>query len=91
MPIDKALKADGPAIVDCVVAANEMPNVPHLELGTIDNYAKAKIKETILASYRRVTEHGDSAMGSAAGGYVCHADCEEVSERRNPRRQNQRN
>jgi hypothetical protein len=26
-----------------------MPNVPHLELGTIDNYAKAKIKETILA------------------------------------------
>jgi pyruvate dehydrogenase (quinone) len=47
--IDKAFKADGPAIVDCVVAANEMPNVPHLELGTIDNYAKAKIKETILA------------------------------------------
>jgi pyruvate dehydrogenase (quinone) len=47
--IDKALKADGPAIVDCVVAANEMPNVPHLELGTIDNFAKAKIKETILA------------------------------------------
>jgi pyruvate dehydrogenase (quinone) len=47
--IDKALKADGPAIVDCVVAANELPNVPHLELETIGNYAKAKIKETILA------------------------------------------
>src|SRR5580704_22253 len=44
--IDKALKADGPAIVDCVVAANELPNVPHLELETIGNYAKAKIKET---------------------------------------------
>jgi pyruvate dehydrogenase (quinone) len=47
--IDKALKADGPAIIDCVVAANELLNVPHLELETIGNYAKAKIKETILA------------------------------------------
>src|SRR6202040_3138034 len=26
--IDQALKADGPAIVDCVVAADELPNVP---------------------------------------------------------------
>ena len=47
--IEEVLKADGPAIVDCVVAANEMPNVPHLELETIGNYAKAKVKETILA------------------------------------------
>jgi pyruvate dehydrogenase (quinone) len=47
--IDKALKADGPAIVDCVVAADELPNVPHLDLETIANYSKAKIKETILA------------------------------------------
>ena len=47
--IDQALKADGPAIVDCVVAADELPNVPHLDLETIDNYAKAKIKETVLA------------------------------------------
>jgi thiamine pyrophosphate-dependent acetolactate synthase large subunit-like protein len=47
--IDKALKADGPAIADCVVAANEMPNVPHLELGTIGNYAEAKVKEAVLA------------------------------------------
>ncbi len=47
--IDKALKADGPAIVDCVVAADELPNVPHLELETMGNFAKAKIKETILA------------------------------------------
>jgi pyruvate dehydrogenase (quinone) len=47
--IDAALKADGPAIVDCVVAANELPNAPHLELETMGNYAKAKIKETILA------------------------------------------
>jgi thiamine pyrophosphate-dependent acetolactate synthase large subunit-like protein len=47
--IDKALKADGPAIIDCVVAADELPNVPHLELETMGNFAKAKIKEAILA------------------------------------------
>jgi pyruvate dehydrogenase (quinone) len=47
--IDKALKADGPAIVDCVVAADELPNFPHVELEQAGNYAKAKIKETILA------------------------------------------
>ncbi|HUD87355.1 MAG TPA: thiamine pyrophosphate-binding protein, partial [Xanthobacteraceae bacterium] len=28
--IKEALTVDGPAIVDCVVAANEMPNFPHL-------------------------------------------------------------
>ena len=47
--IDQALKAEGPAIVDCVVPANELPNLPHLELETIGNFSKAKIKETILA------------------------------------------
>ena len=47
--IDKALKADGPAIIDCVVAADEMPNVPHLALETISNFAMAKVKEIILA------------------------------------------
>jgi thiamine pyrophosphate-dependent acetolactate synthase large subunit-like protein len=47
--IDKALKADGPAIVDCVVAADELPNVPHLDLEKIGNFAKAKIKEAVLA------------------------------------------
>ena len=47
--IDAALKADGPAIVDCVVAADEMPNFPHLELDKIGNFALAKIKEAIIA------------------------------------------
>jgi pyruvate dehydrogenase (quinone) len=47
--IGKALEADGPAIVDCVVAADEIPNAPHLALGTIENFAKAKVKEAILA------------------------------------------
>ena len=47
--IDKAHKADGPVIVDCVVSANEMPNFPHVELEKVGNYAKAKIKEAVLA------------------------------------------
>jgi len=47
--IGEALKADGPAIIDCVVAADELPNAPHLDLETMGNFAKAKIKETVLA------------------------------------------
>jgi thiamine pyrophosphate-dependent acetolactate synthase large subunit-like protein len=47
--IDQALKARGPAIVDCVVPANELPNMPHIELEKVENFAKAKIKEMILA------------------------------------------
>jgi pyruvate dehydrogenase (quinone) len=47
--IGQAFEAEGPAIVDCVVPADELPNVPHIELGTIANIAKAKIKEAILA------------------------------------------
>ena len=37
------------AIIDCVVPANELPNLPHLESELIENYAKAKLKEEILA------------------------------------------
>jgi pyruvate dehydrogenase (quinone) len=48
--IDKALKADGPAIVDCVVPADELPNVPHIELEELGNFAKAKIKKVVLAA-----------------------------------------
>jgi hypothetical protein len=33
---------------NCVVPADELPNVPHIELGTIANVAKAKIEEAIL-------------------------------------------
>jgi pyruvate dehydrogenase (quinone) len=47
--IDEAFKIDGPAIVDCVVAADELPNFPHIELGQAEHYAAAKIKEAILA------------------------------------------
>ena len=47
--ISEAFAADGPAIVDAVVAANEVPNLPHIELETAGNYALAKIKEALLA------------------------------------------
>src|SRR6202030_1339781 len=35
----EAFAIDGPAIVDAVVAANEMPNVPHVNLETVGHYA----------------------------------------------------
>src|SRR6204780_2158728 len=47
--IGDALAADGPAIVDAVVAADELPNIPHIELETVGHYAVAKIKEALLA------------------------------------------
>jgi pyruvate dehydrogenase (quinone) len=45
----EAFACDGPAIVDCVVVPNEMPNMPHVELEQVGNYALAKIKEAIHA------------------------------------------
>jgi thiamine pyrophosphate-dependent acetolactate synthase large subunit-like protein len=47
--IQQALEIDGPAIVDCVVVPNEMPNFPHLELDKIGHFAVAKIKEAMLS------------------------------------------
>jgi thiamine pyrophosphate-dependent acetolactate synthase large subunit-like protein len=47
--VSEALAADGPAIVDAVVAADEMPNMPHIELEQAGHYAVAKIKEAVLA------------------------------------------
>jgi pyruvate dehydrogenase (quinone) len=47
--INEALAVDGPAIVDCVVAKDELPNFPHLELDKIEHYAVAKVKEALLA------------------------------------------
>jgi pyruvate dehydrogenase (quinone) len=47
--ISEALNANGPAIIDCVVSADELPNLPHIDLERVENFAKAKIKETILA------------------------------------------
>ncbi|MGY3035373.1 thiamine pyrophosphate-dependent acetolactate synthase large subunit-like protein [Bradyrhizobium sp. USDA 4354] len=45
--IVEALSCEGPAIVDCLVASDEMPNIPHLELEQVRGYAMAKIKEAI--------------------------------------------
>ncbi|MFT4097083.1 MAG: thiamine pyrophosphate-binding protein [Rhodoblastus sp.] len=42
-----ALAVDGPAIVDAVVAADEMPNMPHVDLEKAKGYALAKIKESL--------------------------------------------
>jgi len=47
--IAQAFAIDGPAIVDCVVAADEMPNLPHFDLDKIGHYAIAKIKEAVIA------------------------------------------
>src|SRR6202040_25524 len=47
--IAEALAVDGPAIVDAVVASDEMPNMPHVELEQVGHYAIAKIKEAVLA------------------------------------------
>jgi thiamine pyrophosphate-dependent acetolactate synthase large subunit-like protein len=47
--LTKALACDGPAIVDAVVVADELPNLPHAELGRIGRVAQAKIREAVLA------------------------------------------
>lgn len=47
--IADALACDGPAIVDCVVAADEIPNLPHIDAAMVGNYALAKIKEAVMA------------------------------------------
>ena len=51
--IAEAFKADGPAIVDCVVAADEMPNVPHIDPEVAGHYVIAKIKEAEIAATGR--------------------------------------
>jgi len=47
--IAAALACDGPAIVDCVVAADEIPNLPHVDANMLGNYALAKIKEAVMS------------------------------------------
>jgi thiamine pyrophosphate-dependent acetolactate synthase large subunit-like protein len=47
--ISEAFAVDGPAIVDTVVVPNEFPNIPHFDLETIGNFARAKMKEAIIA------------------------------------------
>ncbi|HEY1751339.1 MAG TPA: thiamine pyrophosphate-dependent enzyme [Caulobacteraceae bacterium] len=46
--IEQALAAEGPAIVDCVVPADELPNLPHVEFEVLEKVAIAKVKEALL-------------------------------------------
>ncbi len=47
--IREALASDGPAIIDAVVASDELPNLPHLDLALIGRVAQAKVREALLA------------------------------------------
>src|SRR4051812_43630231 len=47
--LSEAFAVDGPAIVDAVVVADEVPNMPHVEIETVGHYAMAKVREAILA------------------------------------------
>ena len=47
--VSAALAIEGPAIIDAVVASNELPNLPHLELDMVGHVAVAKVKEALLA------------------------------------------
>jgi pyruvate dehydrogenase (quinone) len=47
--IRDAFTIDGPAIVDAVMVADELPNLPHLDLDVIGHFALAKVKEAVLA------------------------------------------
>jgi thiamine pyrophosphate-dependent acetolactate synthase large subunit-like protein len=45
----EAFATDGPVIVDAVVADDEIPNLPHIELKRVGNYAIARVKEALLS------------------------------------------
>jgi thiamine pyrophosphate-dependent acetolactate synthase large subunit-like protein len=47
--VSEAFAVDGPAIIDAIVAADEMPNMPHVEFEQLEHFAIAKIKEAVLA------------------------------------------
>lgn len=47
--ITAALAINGTAIIDAVVAPTELPNLPHLKLDVIGQFALAKIREAVLA------------------------------------------
>ena len=36
--IEQALEMDGPAIIDCAVVPNELPNYPHIEVHQVKHY-----------------------------------------------------
>ncbi|HEX4078830.1 MAG TPA: thiamine pyrophosphate-binding protein [Rhizomicrobium sp.] len=47
--VREAFACDGPAIIDAVVPANELPNMPHLDLNVVGHVALARIREAVVA------------------------------------------
>jgi pyruvate dehydrogenase (quinone) len=47
--ISEAFAYEGPAIVDAVVPADELPNVPHLTLDQVGHVALARVREAIIS------------------------------------------
>ncbi|MDB5582335.1 MAG: pyruvate dehydrogenase [Bradyrhizobium sp.] len=45
----EAFATEGPVLIDAVVAPDEIPNLPHLALEQIGNYALARVKEALLS------------------------------------------
>jgi len=58
--IAEALAVDGPAIVDCVVDPDELPNMPHVDLGLAKNYAIAKISGHRTIGARSPTDRSNN-------------------------------
>lgn len=50
--INGAFASNGPAIVDAIIVPNELPNLPHFDIGTVGHVAPAKVKEAIMALTR---------------------------------------
>jgi len=50
----EAFVADGPPIVDCIVAADEMPNLPHVDIDQAAKYALAEIREAVASCPRQL-------------------------------------
>src|SRR5262249_37657707 len=47
--LSKAFASDRPAIVNAVVAADELPNLPQVDLSMVQHVTVAKLKEAMLA------------------------------------------
>ncbi|MBV9345460.1 MAG: pyruvate dehydrogenase [Gammaproteobacteria bacterium] len=45
--LEEGLASEGPTLIDCVVAAHEVPNVPHVDLEKLGHFALAKVKEAL--------------------------------------------
>src|SRR5262249_61014149 len=51
--IAEAFAVDGPAVVDCVVVPDELPNMPPVDLNLAKNYPIPNTKEAVIAATGR--------------------------------------